>query len=323
MKNMSQPWRPITVSLNPTYLCNFRCDFCYLTKEQLADTKKIDPAVLVGLLEQIKERGYFIDHVDLYGGEVGLLTPTYLEKLDEILNSYSEPSINIISNLSRINSYFLHDYIDLSVSYDFEARQNHNEVFHNMAKVNKDIAVLLLASPELLQLNVDDMILMLSSLGNVKSVEIKPYSSNQANVLAVTDKEFEEFVKKWLTSEMPKNFKFINAQRIKDSLDGTYTAYSDSHVYITPNGKFGVLEFDVNGNEFFLEMDTFEEYMDWTELEKGRVKENAICKACPYLGRCLTEHYRDVKDLTNSCNGFRHLLEWSEEHRSLIEQMAL
>ena len=28
---------PITLSVNPTYYCNFRCDFCYLTEEQLRD----------------------------------------------------------------------------------------------------------------------------------------------------------------------------------------------------------------------------------------------------------------------------------------------
>ena len=31
----------ITVSINPTYYCNFRCDFCYLTEEQLSDRKII------------------------------------------------------------------------------------------------------------------------------------------------------------------------------------------------------------------------------------------------------------------------------------------
>ncbi len=29
------------VSINPSYFCNFRCDFCYLTKEQLGDQKRI------------------------------------------------------------------------------------------------------------------------------------------------------------------------------------------------------------------------------------------------------------------------------------------
>ena len=33
--------KPITVSINPSYFCNFRCDFCYLTSEQLGDQKDL------------------------------------------------------------------------------------------------------------------------------------------------------------------------------------------------------------------------------------------------------------------------------------------
>jgi sulfatase maturation enzyme AslB (radical SAM superfamily) len=305
--------KPLTISLNPTYLCNFRCEFCYLRPEQLADQKKLDPSRLVAMVEEIRSHGYYIEHVDLYGGEVGLLSPTYLEKLDEILNVYSKPSISVITNLSKINSYFLHDYVDLSVSLDFEAREKHELVLSNMAKISKPIAILMLASPNLLKLDINRMIGILNTYQNVVSVEIKPYSSNQANTLPVTDKEYEEFVKQWLISPIRKNFTFINKNRIKDSLSGLYSAYSDSHVYITPNGKFGVLEFDLEQNEYFFEMDSFNEYLLWARLEKTKVKSNPICSACPYLGRCLTEHYRDVKSIEKSCSGFRDLLDWASQ----------
>ena len=116
-----------------------------------------------------------------------------------------------------------------------------------------------------------------------------------------------------------KNFTFVNADRISSSLNGTYSAYSDAHVYITPSGKFGVLEFDINDNEYFLEFNTFKEYLNWSNKEKLKVNNNPICSQCPYLGRCLTEHYRDVKDLTYSCNGFRYLLDWSQANRHLID----
>ena len=59
-----------------------------------------------------------------------------------------------------------------------------------------------------------------------------------------------------------KKFDFINEARIIDSLEGRYNA-SNNHIYITPNGKFGVLEFDKNDNEYFKELDTFEEYEEW------------------------------------------------------------
>ena len=305
--------KPLTISLNPTYLCNFRCEFCYLTPEQLADRKKLDIGHFSSMLDSINEAGYYVDHIDLYGGEIGLLSEEYLDDLDTVIDLQTDASISLITNLSKIHPYFLKDHVDLSVSLDFEAREKHELVLGNMAKISKPIAILMLASPNLLKLDINRMIGILNTYQNVVSVEIKPYSSNQSNTLPVTDKEYEEFVKQWLISPIRKNFTFINKNRIKDSLSGLYSAYSDSHVYITPNGKFGVLEFDLEQNEYFLEMDSFDEYLLWARLEKTKVKSNPICSTCPYLGRCLTEHYRDVKSIENSCSGFRHLLDWASQ----------
>jgi MoaA/NifB/PqqE/SkfB family radical SAM enzyme len=310
--------KPLSVSLNPTYLCNFRCDFCYLTLEQLADKKKINLDRFALMCNEINNAGYCIDHVDIYGGEVALLSEEYLEGLDEIIDNHSNATINVITNLSKIHPYFLKEHVDLSVSFDFQAREKHEQVLLNIAKTPKKVAILMLASPELIRLDVDDMIKTFNALSNIVSVEIKPYSSNQANTLDFTYKDFEQFVKKWLTSPVPKNFTFVNSDRIKNSLTGNYSAYSDSHVYITPNGKFGVLEFDLSGNEFFMEMNSFNEYLEWANVEKLKVNSNPICNNCNYLGRCLTEHYKEVKSLENSCNGFRYLLDWSKEHQYLI-----
>ena len=47
--------------------------------------------------------------------------------------------------------------------------------------------------------------------------------------------------------------------KIISSLQKKYNAFSNDHVYITFKGKFGVLEFDVNDNEYFLELDSFHE----------------------------------------------------------------
>jgi hypothetical protein len=59
-----------------------------------------------------------------------------------------------------------------------------------------------------------------------------------------------------------------------------------------------------------LEYNTFEEYLQWTEKEKQRVQRNKFCSNCEYFGKCLSEHLREVKDLQNSCNGFKLLLDW-------------
>ena len=56
--------------------------------------------------------------------------------------------------------------------------------------------------------------------------------------------------------------------------------------------------------------DSFEKYLQWTDREKLRVKKNKFCNSCEYFGNCLSEHLREVKNLDNSCNGFKFLLDW-------------
>lgn len=297
--------KPVTLSLNPSYHCNFRCDFCYLTEEQLSDSRRLSLAKLDDLLFQIPK----IKYLDLYGGEIGIMKPDVFYDYKKVIRKHYDGEINIITNMSMIHDYFFDDDVYLSVSYDFSAREKHDLVFQNMLMSQKPIAVLILASPEVIKMDVDKMIEQLNFCSSVESVEIKPYSSNQANQHRVTHKQFEDFVIKWLDSKVKKKFDFINKMKIQESLLGHYNAFSDDHVYITPAGRFAVLEFDVNDNEFFLELDNYQEYVDWADKEKMGL--SPICQACEYKGRCLTEHYRYVTDTTNSCNGYKGLLDYA------------
>jgi sulfatase maturation enzyme AslB (radical SAM superfamily) len=295
----------MNVSINPTYFCNFKCNFCYLTPEQLRDQKKIEPKQLDKLLKDIPEP---IDHIDLYGGEIGALRRDYYDEIKAVIRKHYNGKININTNFSMLDSRFFEHDITLSVSYDFEAREKHELVFQNMMMSPKPIALLILASPRVITMDVDEMIQNLNLLKSVTSVEIKPYSINQANTLDLSHKEYENFVIKWLESPIQKNFEFINLYNIEDSYNKHYNAFSDDHVYITPNGKYGVLDFDKDDKEYFLELASWSNYQQWAYQEKVTLSD--ICNNCKYVGHCLTEHYRYVKDLDNSCNGYINLLEW-------------
>ncbi len=299
----------INISINPSYYCNFSCNFCYLTKDQLKDRKTITSKQLEEKLLEIVTHTK-IDHVDLYGGEIGVLKREEFFDLKRVIKKYYTGAINIITNYSMIHDWFFDDDISLSVSYDFTAREKSRQVFNNMLQSRKNLSVLVLASKDVLGLDVDEMINELNMCTAITSVEIKPYSTNQANCHSVSHRDFENFVIKWLESPVDKKFEFINEYHIQDSLDKIYNSFSDDHVYITPNGKFAVLEFDLNDNEYFLELDSFDDYITWAEKEKKSL--SPICQSCPFKGHCLTEHYRYVKDLNNSCNGYRGLLEYYE-----------
>jgi sulfatase maturation enzyme AslB (radical SAM superfamily) len=303
--------KTITVSINPSYFCNFRCDFCYLTPEQLVDQKKIPLEILDQRLKEISKVRK-IDWVDLYGGEIGALKKDYFYGLKNVIRKYYSDKINIITNLSMLHEGFFEDDFYLGVSYDFEAREKSDLVYNNMFHSPVPIAVLILASEKVLKMNVNDMIQKMNLCSSIESVEIKPYSINQANAQAVTHKDFELFVKKWIESPVRKRFDFINEGNIIKSLKKVYNAFSNNHVYITPNGNFAVLEFDKNDKEYFLELNSIKEYVKWAEQEPiNNVSD--ICRKCKYYGHCLTEHYRYVKNLDNGCNGYKGLLDYYEK----------
>jgi sulfatase maturation enzyme AslB (radical SAM superfamily) len=295
----------MNISINPSYFCNFRCDFCYLTEQQLSDTKKIDLNSLDNLLSQVPK----ITYIDLYGGEIGALKKDYFYEMKRVIRKYYDGKINIITNFSMLHEGFFEEDITLTVSYDGEAREKWNKVYENILLSPVRVSVLVLASPKVLALDVDDFVTSMNLCSNVRSVEIKPYSTNQANNHAVTHIDFENYVKKWIDSSIPKRFEFTNENYLNNVLDGTRNAFSDDHVYITPNGKFGVLEFDLNDKEFFLELNSYDDYIKWTEKEK-QYNVSDICRNCKYFGGCLTEHYRFVKDMNDGCNGYYNLIEW-------------
>jgi hypothetical protein len=283
-----------------------------LTEQQLSDSKLLNLDRLSEMIAEISSQKK-IEMVDLYGGEVGLIGKEYWNNLIDILHMYGIEDINLITNLSALNDITTDPRVYTSVSYDFDAREDSERVWKNMALLNKPFSVLMLASPKLIEKNVDEMIEAFNALNRLTSVEIKPYSSNQANQLNINFKEYEEFVKKWITSPVQKRFVFGNEIQIQESISKQKNSFSDDHVYITPTGKYGVLEFDLNDNEFFLEYETLDKYFDWCKKEKIRVSKNKFCNSCEYYGSCLSEHLREVKSLDNSCNGFKLLLDWYDE----------
>ncbi|MNO14053.1 Radical SAM superfamily protein [compost metagenome] len=303
----------LNVSLNPTYYCNFRCSFCYLTEEQLSDRTMLPVEVVAAKIDELREH-YEIGHVDIYGGEVLLLPQEYLLSLKAVLLERGIDDIVLVTNLSHVPSIVHDPDLFISVSYDFEAREKHDLVFNNMFLLTNKFNVLTLASRKFLDaVTPDQYVETMNMFPHLAGCEIKPYSTNQANTDDVKYTEFEEFV--WAVINHPeRTFYFENETQIKEAVAKERNAFSDDHIYITPTGDFAVLEFDKDDHEFFLKVDGVEGYQDWAHEELIRVDENDICSACPYYGSCLSEHLRHVESLEHSCNGFRNLLERWEAH---------
>lgn len=301
----------INLSINPSYYCNFRCSFCYLTPEQLSDKRRLPLERLSERLDEIQAE-YTIGMVDLYGGEVLLLPEWYLQELIALLRERGVTDINLVTNLSVRRALLDDPELMVSVSYDFAAREQHEKVFTHLLTLKRPFSILMLASPRLLAEDPDQLLQSLGLLSQLQSVEVKPYSPNQANAYPVSYRAYELFVQRLIESPIPRHFELVNETRLKEALSGARNAYSDDHLYLTPSGRYAVLEFDAQDREYFLELETLAEYRAWCVQEKARVQANAYCTRCRFLGRCLSEHLREVRNIDESCNGFIHLLSWYE-----------
>ncbi len=305
----------ITLSINPIYQCNFRCDFCYLRPEQLSDPKTLSLNKLEARLKEISSHRR-ISFIDLYGGEIALLKNDYLNEMHAIVRNFYRGPINVITNLSMNIPYFDKEDVTLSVSWDYDGRAQYDKVLSHIMGMSKDVHILMLASPQMLKWDVQkvtDVVSLFNLAKNIKSVEIKPYSANQSNQYNITYNAFEEFIKLWLSLKETFQFQFINEQLILDSLKGVKNSWSDDHLYITPNGKLAVLDFDTNYNEQFIELNNFEQYTQWHKKEKIKITQNKECSSCSYMGHCLSEHLKNHSNHKNSCDGFKGLLDWYKE----------
>jgi len=293
----------MNISLAPSFYCNFRCSWCYLGEQELSDKKLIDLKFLDNQLSYLND----IDHIDIYGGEPSILPATYAEELIDLLKQHTT-SINIISNFSHIPKWFHRSDITISASYDWTFREKHNRVLTNIIGFNKKIPILMLATEDLCLVDPREIAQVLNSISTVGSLEIKPYSQNRFNSFSMDWTIFEQWIKQWL--ELDLNFSLINRIILEECITKKYNAFSDNHLYIMPNGDMNVLDFDLNDREYFLKMNSIDEFRQWAEKEKNIVNNNKFCSTCQWKGHCATEHYRNVKSLDKSCNGFKNLLDW-------------
>lgn len=298
------------LSINPSYFCNFRCPNCYLGEANLSDKTLLEMSDLRRLLGDIRAHSKRITHIDLYGGEIGLLSAVYLDRLESTIGMYYRDNLNVITNFSNIHDFFLQDNVDITVSYDYVYREQHERVLQNIIKFPKDVHIIVLATDALIvnaDVDISIMHSIFSTLGNIVSVEIKPYSGNMYNYQHSTYLDYEAYVSKWLALE--GDYELVNRKKIDDCVNKKSSSFSDDHIYITPEGKISVLEFNDNGEEYFKELWNYHAYRIWCEEEKKKVLKSKICGSCDYVGHCLSEHLKEVKTLEHGCNGFKGLLD--------------
>jgi MoaA/NifB/PqqE/SkfB family radical SAM enzyme len=301
----------ITISINPSYFCNFDCEFCYLSPDQLNDKTELSIDILKKQIGEV-ESFFTITCIDIYGGEVALLPEKYLRQIIDLFDS--KVHINMISNFSKINPIFYDDRISISVSWESSIRRKSEQVLNNMKDFSRDINLLMLAGKEMLtwsEKDIKSISEMVSETKSIRTLEIKPYSSNQSNDFGISFLEFEGVVKSWM--KFSGDYLFVNEENLAGVFAGTSNSFSDNHLYISPEGDLEVLDFDDDNREYFRKVDSVSDYWAWTNNEKLKVSNNSFCNQCDYMGTCLSEHLRHVESIEESCNGFVKLIDWFKQ----------
>ena len=253
----------LAISINPTYKCNFNCDFCYL--KNLNSKPLLNLNILKQQLQQLSKL-YNIQYIDIYGGEIFLLHNNYLKQLFQLSKKYTK-KLYIISNLSIIKDkewIFKDKSIYLNTSWDYIFRPI--DVLKNIQliskKYNKKIT-LLLTHPKLYQYK-KQIVNILNNQNFQFDISLKTYYKTNYTNYQIDFQSFQKFTL-YLYSNLNKNINIIfdiNSNKIK-------------HIFISPQNKIEYIEYKNNIERF---------------SNIPQKNNNYNCLICQFYNNCLKEH---------------------------------
>lgn len=259
----------LQISINPTYKCNFHCDFCYL--QGLFSNDYLNPNKLDEILKNLSQR-YNISFIDLYGGEITTLPDSIVQQYLRIIFKYV-PTISIILNGSRFPDYLKDDRIEISVSWDYKYRPLNQEVLDNIWKFRKQSNMkevdILLTSPLLYK---EDLSFLDKLDGICRNFELKCCMKTNSNHQNLQFRDFLNAQILWSNKAL-NNSHFIN----NDYLDGIFPK-KEKHIFINPKGELVDIVYKNN-------IESFEEL----KIDEKFVPDKQ-CLTCKFYKKCFNEH---------------------------------
>lgn len=300
------------LSIQPTFLCNFNCSYCYLGNlRNCSDI--LDLRVLERRIEEILNK-YQIRNINLYGGEISLLKPSYLEELVAICTRIGiKPTV--ITNLSNdwIIDFCEERSLPLSISLN-EERPYYKETLEKIKKLrnkgNKNLSVVVL--PSILDKDYLDLMSFYEKLGlEVFFIQYHPsvHSCKSGVVYDININHFSNFLKGIISEKHRKDYeiKIINEDILNNK---DYNPLMSGFLFITPFGQYSTVLYQ-NGIERYKYFNNLEE---WEECCKKEYKEYFLkCNLCEYFGKCKAEHLEVIDK--KECSGLYELQKWYEEKK--------
>lgn len=284
--------RKINLVVQPSFKCNYYCEFCYLgdlkKKKDLLDIKTLSQRI-----SELQSKAD-ISSVQILGGEPSLLDREYFNDMCSVLKGYH---LSFVTNFSNewLLEYCLMTGSHLTVSLDTERKQFKNTV--SKLKKCKGIKCISLSSivfDELYISDKNDILDFYEDLGfDVFFVQFSGSTNNNLLCTSVDNSDYCEFIKELIEVYKAGHYTF--------KLENMYmfdTENANMHsVYINPDGSVATISYTKYGEEGFINFNNIDDlfaYMD--SKDYNRMKQ---CEGCKLYFKCKGKNVLSEKQ--NKC----------------------
>lgn len=284
------------VSLCPTFFCNQKCSYCYLGNLR-NDKSILDLNILSPVLSNITCN---INNIEIFGGEISLLSKDYLNNLKSICLKYCQ-NIFVITNMT----YDISDIFD-NITFSLnEEREDYLKIKNNLMYYEKPYNLSIVVLPSVIKKGAKQVLESIN-YSNCRYVTFQKYSPSILNdALIVSDNDYENFLKDvidyYIENKEKMYYNITNINDISNVYNGNYSPLMEENVFINYKGQYGCVLHNDN-KEYFKWFDTFAEWLNETKKEKEKYKER--CSNCLYYNHCYAEHL----NFNKSCSGNKDLL---------------
>lgn len=230
----------------------------------------------------------------------------------EVIRPTFDISTNATIKLPRLRELLGMDDVSVGISLNTErlladGRSMDSVVIENLrgltSKERAKLTVNVVVLPSVLESDPDELFGVLDDLG-VSGLHFLQYSDA---IIArehhtVSGRDFERFYETAIKTYETRPHRFVLYPPKSEHLGN----YNQHHVFVNPYGQFGLLDVNMDGQEFFR---WFERFEDWEQtassLDLKLVIENN-CFGCEFCGWCVGEHLKYTNP-TDVCAGLPNL----------------
>lgn len=295
----------IRLYIIPLYTNLYSNDW-YVFADKAKDNHKIDLVWLDNALMSLKSN-YNIIQTEICGGEISLLSDFYFEMLINLIKMNCN-KINLLTNFVKCNKVVMNNCDIINVKYNFNGfTKEKDEIFKNIEKAINQNKIINIKSLNIsCQTNEQKIITELNRL-KIKSWEIIPYHrgiGSRKNQISYP--EHEKIIKKYIFLVKDMKFAFQNKLQLDEILN--IDNYNVKNIYLTPNNKFAISNFNENNEFQLLEFDNLLNLQQ--KIEEMENLRDKICYKCDSKLRCLANRYLNLNYNGESCSGFKDLIHY-------------